>query len=177
MFDMPSLLSGPHKRGRSRFTRLGHAFGLHQKQLALSEFKKWLAALRIGAPAQHPTTAFCSAGTVSPSLSIPNHKHVACHQVSTVHIKVPEIPTPVLPVTFFYCRLIGNSADTPSMFPCSGSVVQATIHPMPQFLRCPRNCFDVVDQKNSYMSRSALWTGPKRAAKGKLSKGFCTERM
>ena len=41
------------------------------------------------------------------------------------------------------------------MFPCPASVSLATINPMPRFLLCPPNYFDVVDQKNPYMSRES----------------------
>jgi hypothetical protein len=88
--------------------------------------------------------------------------------VSTVHLKVPEIPKPVLPVTFFYCRLIGSSADTPSMLPCSGSVVPATIDPMPRLPLCPPNYFDIVDEKNLYMSSQSPGDRVKARSQGKL---------
>lgn len=41
------------------------------------------------------------------------------------------------------------------MFPCPSSARLATINAMPRLLLCPPNYFDVVDQKNPYMSRES----------------------
>ena len=54
---------------------------------------------------------------------------------------------------FRSCRLIGNRADSESLVPCLCSVWAATINRMPKVLLCPPKYFDVVDQKNPYMSR------------------------
>src|SRR5664279_2324080 len=47
------------------------------------------------------------------------------------------------------------TADVPSLFPCLCSVHPATINRMPTVLLCPPHYFDVVDQKNPYMSRES----------------------
>ena len=51
------------------------------------------------------------------------------------------------------CRLIGIGADTSSTTSCRYFVWAATINHMLKVLLCPPDYFDVVDQKNPYMSR------------------------
>jgi hypothetical protein len=45
MLNAPLLLPGTNKRRRGGFSRSGHAIRLDQKQFALSELEKGLAAL------------------------------------------------------------------------------------------------------------------------------------
>jgi hypothetical protein len=54
------LFPGTHKRRYRRLARFGHALGLHEEQLALSEPEKRLTTLRIGALAEHLLTTFRS---------------------------------------------------------------------------------------------------------------------
>src|SRR5436853_7026124 len=53
------------------------------------------------------------------------------------------------------CRLIGIGADTSSAISCRYFFGAATINLMLKVLLCPPNYFDVVDQKNPYMSRES----------------------
>jgi len=61
VLDTPLLLPGAHKWRHSRFSRLGQALCLDQKQFPLSELQEGLATFRIGTSAEHFFTAFCSA--------------------------------------------------------------------------------------------------------------------
>src|ERR1039457_6593703 len=94
--------------------------------------------------------------TLSASHWILNHKHFTCHRGFSdalwglcISETSPEV------IFLLLCRLIGNIADTPSAIPCLCSFWPATISRMPKVLLCPPNYFDVVDQKNPYMSRES----------------------
>jgi hypothetical protein len=53
MLHAPLRLPGANERRRNGFSRLSHPVGLHQKQLALSEFEEGFATLRIGTSTEH----------------------------------------------------------------------------------------------------------------------------
>jgi hypothetical protein len=72
VLDTPLLLPGTHKWRHSRFSRLGQALGLDQKQFPLPELQEGLAAFCIGTSAKHFFTAFCSAKHNTAEQLIPN---------------------------------------------------------------------------------------------------------
>jgi len=61
VLDAPWLLPGTNKQRRGGFSRFGQAVGLDQKQFAFSKPEERLAALCIGALAEHVFAASCSA--------------------------------------------------------------------------------------------------------------------
>lgn len=116
VLDAPLLLPGTNKRRRSGFSRFRQAIRLDQKQFALSEPEEGLAALWIGASAEHFSLPSAPLRTVSASDWIPNRQHVICHRVSRRNAWGPQVRCSVLIGTFSpFCRLIGNPADAASL--------------------------------------------------------------
>ncbi len=85
-----------------------------------------------------------------------NQQHVACHRTRRGTTKHSHgVITRESILSWLFCRLIGNTAEVSSRFLACARLGQIPFNPMPTVLLCPPNYFDVVDQKNPYMSRES----------------------
>jgi len=87
------LLPSTNKWRRDGHSRSVDAVGLDQKELALPEFKEWLAAQRIGALTQHLVTSSRSLMRFFPSTERWFDQQFRCHEpcASRCSISLPEL--------------------------------------------------------------------------------------
>src|SRR5215471_17353782 len=83
-------------------------------------------------------------------------EHVAYQQKHGIPLRsLPENPTAKFSTSSCRCRIIGILPSHRPTFACPHALTIATISFMPHVLVCPPKYFDVIDQKNPYMSLTA----------------------